>query len=73
MFFFILTIIFIIINFFSLKIKELINLGCIGCMKLTTQVEFLKTKIISLQDELLLAQKEIIGYKSGLNDNVNKE
>ncbi|CAB4424106.1 unnamed protein product [Rhizophagus irregularis] len=53
--------------------KEMINLGCIGCMKLTTQVEFLKTKIISLQDELLLAQKEIIGYKSGLNDNVNKE
>lgn len=51
----------------------MINLGCIGCMKLTTQVEFLKTKIISLQDELLLAQKEIIGYKSGLNDNVNKE
>lgn len=45
-------------------------------MKLTSQIEFLKTKIISLQDELLLAQKEIIGYKSltsCLNNNNEKE
>jgi hypothetical protein len=63
--------------FFSLGKKEITNLSCIECMKLTSQVECLKTKIISLQDELLLAQKEIIRYKSlvtsCLDDNDNKE
>lgn len=46
-------------------------------MKLTSQIEFLKTKIIKLQDELLLTQKELLSVKVPvtpyLNNNDYKE
>ncbi|GBB92331.1 hypothetical protein RclHR1_00020034 [Rhizophagus clarus] len=58
--------------------EETTNISCIECMKLTSQIEFLKTKIIKLQDELLLTQKELLSIKVPVtpylnNINYNKE
>ncbi|CAB4446233.1 unnamed protein product [Rhizophagus irregularis] len=45
-------------NFFFLEKKQKLDLDCTECTKLNNQIDSLKTKVISLQDELVAAQKK---------------
>ncbi|CAG8675625.1 7409_t:CDS:2, partial [Rhizophagus irregularis] len=43
--------------------KQKLEIDCLECAKLNNQIDSLKSKVISLQDDLVTAQKKIIAYQ----------